>query len=374
MPPGISSGDRKILVIAGLAFLVLIILGLIFAPTSTGSTTATTYSAASEGAKGAYLLLHETGYRVERWQQPPTSLKPDKHIVLIVADPAVMPNQKQKAAIEQFISGGGRIITTGIIGASFLPENHSEYDPAPKRPWSEFKALAPSRITRAAPKITLAPVAHWCGNSGIPLYGDDDKIVVMRYPHGQGDAIWLASSTPFTNAGIKESGNLEFLLAAIGDKQQARVLFDEYVHGYGETESPEKSHPLMTALFLQCVLLATAALLTFSRRSGPIRPLPAESHLAPLEFVETLGGLYQQAHAASVAVDVYYQRFQYWITRRLGLGNNASAEQLDRAIRERWHLQDDVCRRYRPPPPPATSLTFRSTKRSKSCSRSISTR
>jgi hypothetical protein len=341
MPPGISSGDRKILVIAGLAFLVLIILGLIFAPTSTGSTTATTYSAASEGAKGAYLLLHETGYRVERWQQPPTSLKPDKHIVLIVADPAVMPNQKQKAAIEQFISGGGRIITTGIIGASFLPENHSEYDPAPKRPWSEFKALAPSRITRAAPKITLAPVAHWCGNSGIPLYGDDDKIVVMRYPHGQGDAIWLASSTPFTNAGIKESGNLEFLLAAIGDKQQARVLFDEYVHGYGETESPEKSHPLMTALFLQCVLLATAALLTFSRRSGPIRPLPAESHLAPLEFVETLGGLYQQAHAASVAVDVYYQRFQYWITRRLGLGNNASAEQLDRAIRERWHLQDD---------------------------------
>jgi hypothetical protein len=341
MSARINPADRKILLIAGLAFLVLIILGIIFAPTGTGSATATTYSAASEGAKGAYLLLQQTGYRVERWQQPPTSLKPDNHTVLIVADSAVMPNQKQKAAIEQFISGGGRIITTGIIGASFLPENHSEYDPAPETPWSEFNALAPSRITRAAPKITLAPVAHWSGSSSLPLYGDDEKTVVVRYPHGQGDAIWLASPAPFTNAGIKQSGNLEFLLAAIGDKQQAHVLFDEYVHGYGETESPEKSHPLMTALFLQCVLLAAAALLTFSRRSGPIRPLPAESHLAPLEFVETLGGLYQQAHAGSVAVDVYYQRFQYWITRRLGLGNNPSPEQLDRAIRERWHLQDD---------------------------------
>jgi hypothetical protein len=151
----------------------------------------------------------------------------------------------------------------------------------------------------------------------------------------------MASAAPLTNAGITQPGNLEFLLAAIGDKQRTHVLFDEYVHGYGESEEPERSHPLMTALLLQSVLLAFAAILTFSRRSGPLRPLPAESRLAPLEFVETLGGLYQQAHAASVAVDVYYQRFQYWTTRRLGIGNKATPEDLDRAVRERWGLHDD---------------------------------
>jgi hypothetical protein len=341
MPAAISSTDRKILMIAGLALLVLIIVGLIVAPTRSGRSTPTTYSAASEGAKGLYLLLKETGYRVERWQQPSTSLKPENHTVFIIADPAVMATSKQKAAIEEFMSAGGRVIAIGITGASFLPENHSEYNPTPNSPWSEFEALEPSGITRAAPRITLAPFADWPGDSGIPLYGDADKTVVMRYLHGQGDAIWLASATPFTNAGIKEPGNLEFVLAAIGDKEQMRVLFDEYVHGYGETESPAKSHPLMTALFWQCVLLAAAALITFSRRSGPIRPLPSESRLAPLEFVETLGGLYQQARAGSVAVDVYYQRFQYWFTRRLGAGNNATPEQLDRAARDRWHVQDD---------------------------------
>jgi hypothetical protein len=341
MPPRVSAGDRKILFIAGGAFLLLIVLGFIFAPAgNTGSDTATTYSTASEGAKAAYLLLQETGYHVERWQHPSSALKPDSNTVLIIADPDMMPNQKQKDAVEQFVSGGGRVITTGIKGAAFLPEDASESNEMPDNPWAEFKALAPSAITRAAPRITLAPVAQWSGSSGIGLYGDNEQTVVAHFPHGKGDFLWMASATPLSNAGITQSSNLEFLLAAIGDKQRTRVLFDEYVHGYGESEEAERSHPLMIALLLQSMVLGLAAVLTFSRRCGPIRPMPAESRLAPLEFVETLGGLYQQAHAGSVAVDVYYQRFQYWITRRLGIGNKATPEDLNRAVRDRWDLDD----------------------------------
>jgi Domain of unknown function (DUF4350) len=366
MPKSLSPGDRKILFVAGGAFLLLVILGFLFAPASnTGASSATTYSTASEGAKAAYLLLQETGYHVDRWQHPFSLLNPDSNTVLIIADPAIIPNGKQKAAVEQFVSGGGRVITTGVRGARFLPEDSSEYNEAPKNPWTEFKALSPSAITRAAPKLTLAPHAHWSGNLGIGLYGDDEQTVVTHFRHGKGDILWMASATPLTNAGITQPGNLEFLLAAIGDKQRTHVLFDEYVHGYGEREEPERSHPLMTALLLQSVVLAFAAILTFSRRSGPLRPLPAESRLAPLEFVETLGGLYQQAHAASVAVDVYYQRFQYWTTRRLGIGNKATPEDLDRAVRERWGLHDDkflatlqaaAAARYRPDLPQKEAL------------------
>ncbi len=249
MPPGISPGDRKILTIAGVAFLLLVLLGFLFAPAGhTDSHSASSYSTTSEGAKAAYLLLQQLGYHVERWQHPPTSLTPAKHTVLIIADPEVMPNEKQRASLEQFVSGGGRIIATGIFGARFMPEDSSEYNPLPSNPQTEFNALAPSAITRAAPKITLAPVAKWSQTSGISVYGDEDQTVVTRYPHGEGDAIWMASATPFTNAGIKQPNNLEFLLAAIGDKQQTRVLFDEYVHGFGERETSEKSHPLAVLL------------------------------------------------------------------------------------------------------------------------------
>jgi Domain of unknown function (DUF4350) len=340
--PAISSGDRRILVIAGLAFLLLVFVGSLFAPSSSGDNSAgTTYSSSSYGAKAAYLLLQETGYHVERWQQPTTALKPDGHAVLMIIAPVMIPNEKQKAVIEQFVSGGGRVIATGVAGARFIPDDHSEFNQGPAPHWKEFQALAPSPITRAAPKITIAPMARWTGEAGVVLYGDDSRVVVAHFAHGKGDVLWLASSTPFSNAGITQPANLEFMLAAIGDKATTRVMFDEYVHGYGENESSSRNHPLMMALFLQCAMLACAAVLTFSRRSGPIRPLRAESRLAPLEFVETLGGLYQQAHAAAVAVDVYYSRFQYWITRRLGVAPTATPEELDRAVRDRWGLNDD---------------------------------
>jgi len=365
MPSSVSPGDRKVLLIAAAAFVILVVLGFALAPSNTQDEAATSYSTASGGAKAAYLLLQELGYHVERWQSSATQLKPDKNSVLIIADPAAIPDGKQRAAIERFISAGGRVITNGIVGATFLPENYAEVNPMPSGPANEFPALMPSAITRAAPKITLAAATLWQHRSGIPLYGRNDDTVATRLPHGLGDAIWLASATPLTNAGIKETGNLEFVLAAIGDKLQTRVLFDEYVHGYGENENPEKSHPLLTALFLQSVVLALAVLFTFSRRSGPLRPMPPESRLSPLEFVETLGGLYEQAHAASVAVDVSYQRFQFWVTRRLGLANNASAEEIDRAVRERWRWDDDslldtlrsaASARYQPELPPREAL------------------
>src|SRR5581483_2892037 len=236
MPSGISSGDRKILLLAGVAFIILVALGFLLAPSNTQNEVATTYSTASGGAKAVYLLLQELGYHVERWEHSSTALKPDPHAVLILADPMGIPDEKQKSAVEKFLSGGGCVIATGIVGGMFLPDNSSEFNPMPKDPESEFNALTPSPITRAAPKINLIAMAHWTKGSAIPLYGNREDTVVVHYRRGNGDALWLASATPFTNAGIKQSGNLEFVLAAIGDRQQTRVLFDEYVHGYGERE------------------------------------------------------------------------------------------------------------------------------------------
>jgi hypothetical protein len=42
-----------------------------------------------------------------------------------------------------------------------------------------------------------------------------------------------------------------------------------------------------------------------------------------------------------VAVDVCYQRFRYWLTRRLGMAGNTPLEELVRAVGERWQFRDD---------------------------------
>jgi len=365
--PQLSSGDRKVLVIAALAFVILVVVGLLLAPNNDETDVATTYSTASRGAKAAYLLLQELGYHVERWQKPVSDLKPDANTVLIVADSPVVADEKAKQVIQQFISDGGHLITTGMTGASVLPEDHSEFNAVPHTPWSDFYGLTPSPITRAAPTVTLAPAARWSQSSGLPLFGKENEVVALKMTYGKGDVIWLASATPFTNAGITQTNNLDFVLAATGDREKTRVFFDEYIHGYGEHTSPERSHPIMSALLVQSAVLALAAIFSFSRRSGPLRPLAVEPRLAPLEFVETLGGLYLQARAASVAVDVSYQRFQYWITRRLGLAPNTAPDEIARAVNERWNLKDDhfvntlqeaASARYRPDLPQKEGLAI----------------
>jgi hypothetical protein len=41
--------------------------------------------------------------------------------------------------------------------------------------------------------------------------------------------------------------------------------------------------------------------------------------MAQLEFVRTLGSLYQSAHAANVAVEIAYRRFLFLVARHFGL-------------------------------------------------------
>jgi len=80
---------------------------------------------------------------------------------------------------------------------------------------------------------------------------------------------------------------------------------------------------------------------TFSRRSGPTCLPTTDVRLSPIEFVQTLGGLYERAGTASIAVDICYRRFRYWLTRRLGIASNTPAQDLATAILNRWGFIGD---------------------------------
>jgi len=162
----------------------------------------------------------------------------------------------------------------------------------------------------------------------------------VRYGLGRGDVIWWASATPLTNAGLREPGNLEFLLACIGDTRRP-VLWDEYVHGHGRSGPAGSSvrSPLRW-LVAQLVLAAAAVVITFSRRAGPTIAAPAENRLSPLEFVRTLGALYHRAGNAATAVDITFQHFRYRVTRALGAPPDMAAADLAGAVRDRWRLKD----------------------------------
>jgi len=344
MSGSLTPGDRTLLLAAGAGSLLLITLSVTLSPAGgTTNATPTTYSAASGGAKAVYLLLLAARYPVTRWEQSPLDLPDEANATLILADPQDAPTSEERSAVRQFIERGGRVIATGASGAFFLPEHRVVPDPIAGMTWKRMASRSPSFVARAAPEITLAPQAYWeADDSALPLYSDVDealKVRVIKADVGRGEMIWWASATPLTNAGVQEPGNLEFVLACIGDTHR-QILWDEYFHGHQQSLAASLIESPFKWAALHVALAAAAVLLTYSRRSGPIVASAAESRLSPLEFVRTLGFLYQRAGAASVAVDISYQRFRYRLTRRLGITSAASADDLERAVRSRADIND----------------------------------
>jgi len=342
MPMQLSVGDRKILIITAAIFVVMVIAAfLLNRSTDSNAEIPTIYSTASGGSKAAYVLLKEAGYRTDSWEQPLAELGEGKGKFLILAEPAGYPTKADQQRLASFLRSGGRVLAAGRFVGFYLPDNHSTIDSPFDTTWKRVSAIGPSPITRAAPSIALVPAAHWRSEkSGIALYGEPLAPLVVEYKVGEGSVLWLASPTPLTNAGVKEPGDLEFLLAAVGAPGENQILWDEYVHGYQLTAPRHATHRILGWIALQLTICAVAILLMYSRRSAPIWLPFSQSRLSPLEFVRTLGTLYDQARAGSVALEVHYQRFRYLLTRRLGVPVSTSVDDLDRAVRQRWNLQD----------------------------------
>lgn len=342
MPMSMDPKDRKLLMGAACIFVLLIAGAAVFGgEAGSGANVPSSYSTSSGGAKAAYLVLSQAGYKLVRWEKRLDDLPLAGGKTLILAEPYEAPTHEERERLKAFLSAGGHVIATGMFAGTFLPENDSLPEPFGGITSTKATAVSPSEITRAAPEIVLAPQAQWESfSAAYPLYADGEHTRVVKYPYGRGQVLWWASATPLTNAGLKEPGNLEFLLACLGNKKD-EILWDEYIHGYRETLGSSIAHSSVKWLVLQLALLALAVLVTFSRRSGPVCKPVSDIRLSPIEFVQTLGGLYEHAGTASVAVDICYQRFRYWLTRRLGVASNISVDDLEFAVRDRWALADD---------------------------------
>ena len=340
MPVSLDPADRRILILFGGLLLVVLAIGAFVFPSNSakGPSFPTTRSSASEGAKAAYLLLTDLGYTVERWALPPTELpQPASDTLLILAEPLLPASAEEISALNRFVNSGGRVLAIGQEAARMVPQGGQLKVEANEAEWKIYRAVAPSPLTRGADEILMAPGTRWeMKHFGhLAVYAEGSQAAVVTYRVGQGRIIWWAAPTPLTNAGITLSGNLQLFLNSVGPLRGVRVLWDEYYHGErGTLRSYLQKTPVPLG-FAQLGVLALALLLTFARRSGPVRPPQVAARLSPLEFVETLGDLYHRGHAGAAAASISVQHFRALLTRRLGLPAGAPIAQLHQAARDR---------------------------------------
>ena len=296
------------------------------------------YASGSGGARAAYLLLRDLHFDVRAWEEPPAGLTAlTLPAVLILAEPSESPSKADIASLRKFVEAGGRVLFCGASIPKFFPKAEVS-DPVEGIEWKEFSATLPSATTRGADKVTIRPEVYWGppDASQLPLYGSEDSAAVVSWRIGQGEVLWWAGATPLTNAGITKSGNLNLFLNSVG--VGTPIYWDEYFHGQRVSLFSYVGKTPVVWAGVQVLLAALFLLFTFSRRSGPIVMPSSVSRLSPLEFVDTMGALYQHAGASSIPVDVSRRRLRLQLTRRLGMPSATPDADLARVAAERLHF------------------------------------
>jgi hypothetical protein len=315
MPDSLNSRDRRLL----LACLVIVALAAgvvaILAPQEDDDNMVpSSFSSGTHGAEAAYLTLQRSGYRVERWERPLSDLpqQSDAHTVVILAGP--MPTRKTltaaRSAVAVILQHGGRVIATGQAGGDLLPQSQvMELPQAPGTAESDctadpdgFGDLANSgpvhirEVDRWRETLPEQRVQYTCGRDA----------VVVSYAVGPGHAIWWADSLPLENAFIAKDGDLALLLNSVGTGN--RIVWDESLHNDEPGIWSYANGTPVRLLWLQLALAGLLVVVSFSRRSGPLLPDPVVARDAPLEFVYSLGALYDRAGATNTAVQIAYAR------------------------------------------------------------------
>jgi hypothetical protein len=334
--------DRRMLAILLSLVAVVLILLAVFTPGDDPNQNPTPDSnlPGQHGAKAAFTLLQQSGYQVQRWQQPLGELaeQATPGTVLVLAEP-FSNEQADRDAILAILQKGGRVLATGLRGGMLLPG--SEVTFSREITFAACEAKPDGLSPLAGPgSIWIIPNAGW--REARPdirtAYACAGQPVVVTYPIGKGTVVWWASSTPLENGSITRGQNLELLLNSIGPPApNQRIFWDESLHNPVHTQWDYVKGPAGPLLLFGAIGLALLAILSFSRRSGPIRPLPEAPRTTPIEFLEALGSLYRSTGANTTALQIAWERFRTQAARITGQRNpNLSAAQLTQAIERRF--------------------------------------
>ena len=335
--------DRRLLIWCAIAVVLLAVVTGIMLPNSDNDENRlpSSYLSGQHGAMAAYETLVRSGYAVERWERPLPELAATAgpETVVIFAQPFTRETEEIKA-VRQIVERGGRVLATGFWGGFLVPgaspDTPKEFNFAACR--LEPEGLDPMA---GSGEVWMVPEATW--QLGKPQdrvqYSCAGQPAVVEYNWGLGHVVWWASATPLENGSLARAHDLDLLLSSLGPKQGHRFFWDESLHGEIRSDWSFASGPALTMLRAGLLVLALLVLFSFSRRSGPVRDLPAPVRATPIEFIDALGALYRNAGAASTALSIAWERFR---RRALGLcgmrGERMTATELAAVVRRRFPL------------------------------------
>ncbi len=336
-------GSRDLVVVAIAAALMLLVAGAtsVISPPDEGlGLRGSSLSSGAAGGKAGFLLLRRLGYVVQRTFDPLVSLEANPATdMLVLMAPQQPPSNLDVAALTRFIEAGGVVLVA----------EQSSWLPSLKRGAVRTSPLTTPTAVVASPLALGAPAIRMdhLGAEGEPdppyttIYADARGAAVVAARIGRGRVVYWASAVPATNAAIDEPGHVELLVNAIGPPLDRRVLWDEHYHGHRRSAWSFASGTPLPAALAQLGVIGLAAFVTVSFRRRPLREVPDPPRTAPLEFIDTMGGLYERAGATTTAVTVALAHLRRRLIMVSGLPADADDASLARTAAARAGLSPE---------------------------------
>jgi hypothetical protein len=337
----LDSKDRRLLLwCLGIAITLAVLTGFLLPKeNSNDNPLPSSYLSGRHGARAAYETLLRSGYSLERWERPLAELAATAgpETVVIFAEPFTREGDDLKA-VRTIVERGGRVLATGIGGGFILPGGESGMPKALDFAACKLEPEGLDPLSNSG-EVWMAPEAAWqVGNPAHRVeYSCAGQPAVVEYGWGKGRVVWWTSATPLENSSLARANDLDLLLNSLGPRAGHRFYWDESLHGEIRSIWSYAAGPALTMLWYSLPVLALLVVLSFSRRSGPVRELPAPARATPIEFLEALGSLYRNAGAASTAVSIAWERFRRHCLQLCGLrGKTMGAAELAQTIRRRF--------------------------------------
>jgi hypothetical protein len=255
------------------------------------------YATSEAGAKASYLLLASLGYRVERRAEPIGDLRKAELAFLLAPESRL--DRVDLVGLGDWIEGGGTLVYgVAVFEPAAETLRHALGLPAlATRPVAEQEAeligeWAPAR------KLVLRVGVDVEDRRGrdravAELARQGRAVRALVVQRGQG-RIYVLDGSVLSNRGLKGGDNALFLAAlAARHAGQGTIVFDEFVHGYGDAVSllSIAAWPLRLALVTGVLALLVYALAA-GRRLGPASPEPAPPRRASIEQIDALAAFY----------------------------------------------------------------------------------
>jgi hypothetical protein len=337
-------GERAV-VIGGVSVLVVVALwGALSAPASDrDDRRLSTYLTGPSGAKGLAQALRRLGVTVEQRRRPYFDFaadsgrgRPERLHAFLDID---RPTTQELAAIRDYVTGGGRILTAGVTGiegcfgygSQRLTRDVDNDTRAALVPGSGQRLPPTGRVLRRLPAESLAAAAKGTESDGcaphLPRRADTlartmrDVPVALRLRFASGgEAILLADGRYLSNRILKDTDAGLAVLPWFLDGGTRQVVVDEYHLGFGAGGTLPgaswawlRDHPPGWAI-LQLLGVALVALALTAVRFGPARSVIERRRRSSLEHVEALAAGLEGAGGVDTAVGLTVSGLR----RRLG--------------------------------------------------------